>query len=537
MNKCNHSFKIWVALFASIVLFTFFNCKIGNESEIKHDSSKYLNAVILFSENILNYGLDNFGNEDTPLFIDGLNIDTLHPVTWKNEGQEWILSNFANQQNLLRTLVGLSDFTGDDRYRIIANKAVEYALKNLQSPNYLLYWGGHYLYDAKSDIPTGDDYQHELKCHYPFYELLYNVDPGRTTNFIKRFWGAHITNWSILDFDRHGSYSRRVLDPWNSEYTGSVIPFDGVGKTFMNTGSDMFYAAGNLFLLNGDTQALEWSKRLASLYVLARNENTKLGGTQYSITTNDRALEQFGPEYGNLITDSSILSLDKIESKYGNIVISMMVLGDKLGNSGTEFIRWGLEDLTAFSKYIYEPGRNLIYPVITNGERILPGNVVRDGYYGTAENFEPINAGCIYFLAFSMAYRLTGNDLMYSNALSVARGNNILDKYTSNMDPIAIFGLLELYKKTHKSEYLSTAMRIADNIIDYKFDNGFFLEDQDCQYAKFDNISSLALLTLAAHIDGKPSIIPVYPGSNPRFSCNYDGIGRIRDDYIYNIKK
>ena len=65
---------------------------------------KYLQAVRTFADIVLECGRDVYGPKHTPLFVDGLNVDTRQPVKWKTKDQEWILANLASQQNLLRTL-------------------------------------------------------------------------------------------------------------------------------------------------------------------------------------------------------------------------------------------------------------------------------------------------------------------------------------------------------------------------------------------------------------------------------------------------
>jgi hypothetical protein len=68
----------------------------------------YLAAVRQFANQVLADGRDVYGRP-TPLFVDGLNVDTREPVKWKwADGKEWVLCNLANQQGLLRTLDGLS---------------------------------------------------------------------------------------------------------------------------------------------------------------------------------------------------------------------------------------------------------------------------------------------------------------------------------------------------------------------------------------------------------------------------------------------
>ncbi|MFH1883856.1 MAG: pectate lyase, partial [Planctomycetota bacterium] len=107
-----------------------------------NEDSKYLDAVRKFADMVLKHGRDTYGPKHTPLFVDGLNIHTHEPVKWiAPNGDKWILSNLASQQNLFRTLDGLTKITGAPKYRQAAMEAIKYAFENLRSPNGLLYWG------------------------------------------------------------------------------------------------------------------------------------------------------------------------------------------------------------------------------------------------------------------------------------------------------------------------------------------------------------------------------------------------------------
>ena len=80
--------------------------KYDNEDE------KRLNAVKEFYTNVLKDGKSK--SNPTPLLADGINILTKEPVEWIfPNGEKVKISNFANQQNFLRTLVSLSEVTGD----------------------------------------------------------------------------------------------------------------------------------------------------------------------------------------------------------------------------------------------------------------------------------------------------------------------------------------------------------------------------------------------------------------------------------------
>src|SRR5439155_18417273 len=104
----------------------------------------------------------------------------------------------------------------------------------LTDANGLFHWGGHVAYDLEADqLVTAKSGPHELKCHYPFYELMWEVDPAGTRRYIEAFWNAHIYDWSVLDFSRHGKYNLPMGPLWDHAYKGGPIFFIGRVLTFI----------------------------------------------------------------------------------------------------------------------------------------------------------------------------------------------------------------------------------------------------------------------------------------------------------------
>ncbi len=149
---------IYVIIAVFILIVAISPC-LSAEPNTLGGESKYLQAVREFADNVLKYGRDTYGPKHTPLFVDGLNIHTHEPVKWiAPNGDRWILSNLASQQNLFRTLDGLTKLTDDPKYKQAAMEAIKYAFENLRSPNGLFYWGMTYAYDAGADRwRTGND--------------------------------------------------------------------------------------------------------------------------------------------------------------------------------------------------------------------------------------------------------------------------------------------------------------------------------------------------------------------------------------------
>jgi pectate lyase len=518
------------------------------------DEDKFLSAVQTFADNVLKYGKDTYGPKHTPLFVDGLNIHTHEPVKWKRDGKVWILSNLASQQNLFRVLDGLTRLTKDVKYHRAAEEAVEYAFANLRSPNGLLHWGGHIAYNARADQLCMEQYSHELKSHYPYYELMWRVNPEATRQFIETFWAAHILNWSNLEMNRHGSPKKQFGNPWANEFKAEPVFFWGKGLSFLNTGSDLFYAGAMLSKLSGKAEPLVWSKRLAKRYVETRNPKTGIGGYQFNQSRTatcapgirgDRAQYQYGDDFkGHFVVEGTLFPC------YGSTPavrprICQFLLGETLGDAGREFTRWALEELTAWGRAAYRRKDNTFIPMLTDGTSMEGYVCKKDGYFGPKGRvLRAGRAGPMDFWTYALAYRTTGDEFMWDMARNIARGNNFGDigstakdepqlaPQTNCSDVAAVLGFLGLYHnhKTGESAYKDMAKRIGDNVLADRFHKGFFVRSKKHPYAKFDVLEPLVLLHLDSALKGNPTALPkVWPGRS-YFHCPYDGKGRTYDN-------
>ena len=498
-------------------------------------------AVVAFADNVLKQGRDRWSGRNTPLFTDGVNVDTGEPVEWVFKGQRWIVSNLASQQNLFRTLTGLSRLRGQPRYRAAAEAATRYHLDHLRHESGLLFWGGHRFIDLRTLKVVGEQNSHEFKCSYPYYDLLWEMDPKAAERFIKAFWNAHVLDWSNLDMNRHGAYGRPMGALWASRFVGAEPFFKGKGLTFINCGSDLVYAAGMLRAYTGDAGSLAWSKRLAEQYVRARDPNTGLGAYQFSqIASGDRAKLQLSPEFGERALEGRVLDPSRATTIYGRVAISQLRLGERLGKDGCEFIQWTRSGLAAYARQAYDPRSNMLTAMFTDGTKLAPESVKRPGYY-SAGSFRPESAGTMLLLSYALGYRLTGDELLWQMARSIAKGHGLGDlgaapgqgvrvnTKTACADPLALFGLLEILRTSKNDAYLELARRIGDNIVAARFHKGFFVPSENHVNACFDALEPLALLSLEAHLRGTPDVVPAYPGGRGYIHGPYDGLGRTYD--------
>jgi len=516
------------------------------ETSDPSDPNRYLDAVRTFADNVLKYGRDTYGPKYTPLFVDGLNIHTHEPVKWispkggdpltATETEEWILSNFASQQTLLRTLDGLSTLTGDPKYRDAAMQAIRYAFDNLRTPNGLLYWGRIAAYDALNDIVRGS---HEsVRCHYPHYDLMWKVDPDATRRLIESFWSAHILNWSNLDMNRIGATQGTPVEPWNHQYsTEGPVFFEGKGLAFLPTATSLIHAGIALHKLSGQAQPLLWSKRLAKRYVDTRHPATGISYEAYNTRWPELG-KDLKAHFANPRTTyfpASSFSTDVTNAAPTTFCypwMSMLLTGEIAGQGGKEFIQWAAEEFTAWGKASYRSEDNSFIPILTDDTK-LEGYVWK-GIPGVgALVVRPLKADTQIFWAYSTAYRVTDDEFIWQMVRDIAMGNGFgdigerpvstskLQTNTTCSDVSALLGFLELYSKTHKRAYREMGQRIGDNILLNRFHKGFFQPSQRHIYARFDCFEPLALLHLHAAVTRRMGSIPQVWPSNPQFRLPY----------------
>ncbi len=510
---------------------------------VDEETSPRMEAVRRFAEFVITEGRDTYRETPTPMFVDGMNVDTLEPVRWHYDGEAWICSNLASQQNLFRTFVALSNLTGDSRYKDEAKAAIAWHFEHLTRPCGLLQWGGHRFVDLATGNIVGEQDAHEMKWNFPFYELMWEVDPEATERFIKAFWNAHILDWEVLDMNRHGRYEREMGALWDNTYVGGEPYFPARGLTFLNTGSDLIYAGVTLHALSGDEGAATWALRLMERYVDARNPFTGLGAYQYSQlnNNNDRALRQFAPDFpGQVVLEGTMLHGSGIYS-YGGV--SQLLMAEKLGDAGREMMGWVRDGLVAYAEHAYDPETNTLAPILTDGTRITDEHINRIGYYGPGITRES-GAGALLFYAYALGFRLTKDETLWNTARAMGRGHGLgdigvapgtgvdVDLDTNASSPELLFGVLEIMRGAPHPDYRALAVRLGDAILEHRFHDGFFLPSADHVNANFDAIEPLALLTLEAYLRNAPGAAPAWPAARGYIHGPHDGVGRTTDGTV-----
>ncbi len=558
---------------------------LEQETKVVYTENDYkrLNAVITHVENVLDYGRRI--NPVSPLLPDAINTMNGMPVYWQYPNRNKVpISNMANQQNFLRSLVALSEVTYDDKYKNEAIEIVEYYLNNFVHENGLFLWGGHAFVNLETleiQSAEGSHAPHELKNHLPYYELFYEVDPEATKKFIGQMWNAHIISWDGLDMNRHGTYNV----PYDSNVFTQQIPDDVVDVNqlpilplaqgsylpFINAATDLAYAALFLYDKTGDALAKNWAEFLMRQYHLASNKETGMTVYQFKSTpvtkplvdcldpayTNsgcgDRAARQFR-DFGPIAKEGNV-AWKSTQSVYVDGVLMRLAAADKFGID--YFVDWSRGYIESFldNVYISVEGKNKIIPMFNDGTVVYGYVFPEVGYYGPAgTQLDFVDMPTTYLLPITRTILLTEKEedqkklWMYLRKLSrnfelgdlgpLGGKSPDLNFNTHVDDPYALIMMTELYQKTKNMQYLDMARKIGDNIVNNKFHRGFLVEDEIALYSRLDIPELLSLITLDAVIKGiDMAKIPYYladAGYIHGYMLNTDGVTEERS-YTYHL--
>ena len=501
----------------------------------------YLAAVRCFADTVLTHGRDDYGKQSTPLFADGLHVETLEPARWQNRGETWVLSNFASQQPLLRLLDGLTALDGEPKYRQAAHEAARYALKHLQAPNGLLYWGGHLAWDLEGERPVGQGTDtHELKGHQPYYALMWRVDPQATGRLIEAIWAGHVLDWSLLDYNRHASVTKPVRPQWDHQFNEDIgVPFPAKGGnlSFANVTPPLLHGGTMLAVLADHRDALRWTRRLLYRWQQGKDPTTGLCGGQLSYRKQDRAQEALGHVHPT-INEAKIVASYHQTCRYHQLPLAQMQAGEALvaaggprAEVGRELIRWASEDLLTYARRSYDPATGKFIAMMTDGTPIQ-WRKSRTGYY-VPESFAPVKPDGIILWGYATAYRLTGERGHWQMARAIAKGLDLgdlgepdgpralrLDGEVGNWR--VIYALLELHRATGDRELLQLACRVGQRVVKMQTESGLFPRPKRT-FARTGDEAPLALLHLAAAIQGKRSRLPPAVYDSRFFHCEYHG--------------
>ena len=527
--------------FVTLASWLSIHCAGAAAAAVEDAGEPCVSAARAFADAVLANGQDRYGAQKTPLFVDGLEVESLEPARWQNSGQVWILSNFASQQPLFRLLDGLTGLTGDTKYRQAAEEAAGYALEHLRTPNGLLYWGGHLAWDLETEKPVGQGADtHELKTHQPYFELMWRVDPQATRKLMETIWAGHVLDWARLDYNRHANAKKLVRPRWDADFQDDIeVPFPAEGGhlSFANVTPPLLRAGTMLAVLGDDGEALTWTRRLLHRWQQGKDPSTGLSGGQLSYRAEDRAQDALGHVHP-AINEAKIVASYHQTSRYHHLPLAQMQAGEALiaaggdrARQGREFIDWALADLAIYAQRSYDPASGTFPARMTDGT-LLRWREAKSGYY-VPESFAPLAPDGVLLWTYATACRLGSQEVHWHMSRGIAKalglgdigernGVRALHHGTDQDGWHVIYALLELHRATGDRQFLLLARRVGENVTKLQTPSGLFPRPGRT-YARTGDEAPLALLHLAAHLAGRSSVLPPPALDSRFFHCEYHG--------------
>jgi len=202
-------------------------------------NSDYEAIVKAYADYMIEHGRDRYGEVHSPLFVSAMdrktatvfkhgNVPYPHVIVkpyapglrrdhkMRPQDRTYSGGNPLEDLPLYGLLYRLSETTGDERYRVEADKSIAWFLEHAQSPVTGLYaWGSHLYWDVHKDQPiyanTGQPDAgyggHEYNYVWPYWDQ----NPEALTRFAHGIWNHQITNQKTGNFSRHADYHRHGL--------------------------------------------------------------------------------------------------------------------------------------------------------------------------------------------------------------------------------------------------------------------------------------------------------------------------------------
>lgn len=487
------------------------------DSTLAQKSKRYLDYVQECIDNLIEYGIDHYGNIHTPVLVSILDLETLSCPENPAELDEYYRVNRRERRNpaganmladqpLFKTMRFLSAITANDKYDQFAHKYMDYYMKNLIDEKGLFWWGWHRYYDVYTDslVGHGGDHHEIHAIHCIDWERLWDVNSEAVQNEIEAIWEWHVSNKETGEINRHST-----------------------GKG----GSDFSMSAGAYIeafaFLYHETQDKKWLKRailLADYYWARRNPETNLFPDQ--------------PKAGNKRFDGNTF-VTSITGLYCHSLLKAYEL-----TTAEKFKDYAVAHLKAYAKYGFDEDTGKFWGALELDGTPVPGPRVyaddvnsKEGYIasqprGHLDLWEPYIAGYQYAIytaqAYAYAYQMTGDEILLTTAerfaawiqktppSTIETENTWYKEYSRNQGQLGTYAgkygrvisfYIYMYINTQEDRYLAQAREMADEAIKKLYYQGLFRgHPAKSYYEAIDGVGYLlyALLELD-QVERKPA--------------------------------
>lgn len=539
MKKLKHIFIAIIAIAALLVPL----CVSAQEGDA--GQSRRMETVIGFAEDAMRYARYNVPGALYPnIFVNGYSVDTKKPVEWKYKGGTYYPANITVQQNFLRVLVGLTNLTGEPKYRETAEEQVTWWFTNPDNSdkNGLLYAGEHSFVCVKTGKILSYN-EHEMKQVFPYYDFMYEVEPEGVKRYMEACWNSHVIDWSNLSMNRHGYYNKAMSNMWDSEYTDPSVDFNnGRSLSFQNAGDDLINYAFFIADKTGEEGPRIWGRRMLQKYIDTVNPVTGLSGAQYGEqATGDRLYLQYGPEFGELAKEYNYINKYKIKTIAGFAPQYLLEYAQKMNDQ--EIMDYVVNSIEGTAKHVYNAETNKLETPMWSDGTSLQGYVTkRAGYHGVKGKTLPSSGENVHtdvLLGTLKAYFATERETLWQFARDMGKGfglgdlgtkpgeNVNLTMETEATDPQIVFSLLNLYNETGNKDYLTLAENMGENIIDAWIE----LKEgrANYSYVTINREDMVALLRIEATVQGIPEAVDDGIVTNASVEFDFDGVARTTD--------
>jgi uncharacterized protein YyaL (SSP411 family) len=431
---------------------------------------KYLSAARTFLETLITKGTDHYGKRETPLLCLALDPDTYSPPKPPAKidreyatNFEYLNSDFGYywqshihacgpiyDMGTIRALFGMTDVTGDQKFRKAADAYLDFFLENMVSEQTGIFgWGEHIFWNVYLDYIIGGGfrkagwrsfyYGHELERWTTIYDVMWEKDPEKTKTEIEAIYEYKIHDYDTFICNRHSDY-----------YSGRSFDL----YTFIKHTGLFAHAFAFLHSKTGESKHLEWAKKMGEVFWNIRDPKTNL-------LRNCLQLEWGGSKHAAL---------------GGAGILAMFLMRGYQWSPEPGLLEKAHTYLKSAKQYFVADDKGNFRALVScDGADLMPG-VLADYWEG------PIRAA----KAGALAYSLTGDNEMLDLADMVVTNLTPEMEWDSTVErclvsdaiearSAALSTVIDLYELTTDKKYLNKAVALADDAIAKFMYNGLLV--------------------------------------------------------------
>ena len=479
-----------------------------NQQQIAADP--FLAAAARFGETVIRHGRDVYGPTTTPMFVRYLHREQLKapaslasmPPALGGASRPIVQTQFDRSQNLLRTLVSLSQATGDPKYADAAMEATIHMFEEYAMPHSgLIVFGNHMTIDlvgdrSYSDGRSGDIF--ELEDVFPFYDFWYDVAPVKTERFIKGCWEVYVRDWNIMHYNRHAGFNKNIdfRQTWERpllEVKDLPTKMEVLG--FIDVGLDLAFGGYSLGCLQQEQKPRQWGNRYLKVLAYHRDPKTNVWPMLLYTPSIRRHLEVYREAFPEAnVTEPRVIISSWI---YNMPVFFLGALGtveqaDKYGHKAElSEVHGRIDDwILGYMDAAYDRENHTMRSIILDGTDVTdhvfqPGKVLHGWGAKAGDSFRANPPSPAFLTAIARAYRLADDETRkryWSLLRELVRGEGLGELGATPDDPPDfkldgapaeppyLFALADLYRVHRRPEDLELMEALGHKLIDRRQD-------------------------------------------------------------------